>query len=99
MDRNTIGRDHFLILVRFDQSLLVEEDTRPRPLDYNKAKWDEFVEGCRRGMDRVERDGTVDEWNNSLCEMITDNVNHFIPQKKPQYVKAFHGGIKHVKRH
>ena len=79
---NTLGSDHFPILVKFGQSLLVEEDSRPRALDYSKAKWEQFVEGCTKGRDKVKRDGTIDEWNNSLCDMIIDNVNHSIPRKK-----------------
>ena len=82
IEENTLGSDHFPIVMGFGQQLRVEEDTRPRPLNYNKAKWDEFGEGCRRGLDSVKGDGTIDEWNNSLCEMIRDNVNHCIPRKK-----------------
>lgn len=82
MDRYTIGSDHFPIYLRFGQSLLVEEDARPRPRDFSKAKWDEFAEGCSRGLVYANREGTVDEWNDSLCAMISNNVSLFIPQRK-----------------
>ena len=87
-EENAMGSDHFPIVVRFGQPLLVEEDTRPRPLNYNKAKWAEFAEGCLEGIDSVEEDGTIDEWNDSLCSMLRDNVNRFIPRKKAVKRKA-----------
>lgn len=82
MDRFTIGSGHFPILLRFGQSLLVEEGARPKPLDFSKAKWNEFVEGCCRDLEKVKGDGTVDEWNDSLCDVISHNVFQFIPQRK-----------------
>lgn len=80
-DRCTIGSDHFLILLKFGKSLIVEEQIRPKALDFSKARWSEFVEGCNRDLDQVNEEGSVDERSVSLCEIIMRNVRQYIPLK------------------
>lgn len=53
--------------------------SRPRPLDFRKAKWNKFAEGCCRDLAKIKEDGTADAWNDVV---IAHNVFQFIPQRK-----------------
>ena len=82
MDRYTIGSDHFPILLRFGKTLLTEEQTGLGYFDYSKADWEKFREKCDSALGSINGEGTIDEWNNSLCAAILHNAYECIPIKK-----------------
>lgn len=69
---------------------------RPGYFDYSKADWKKFSEKCDQAL---EGEGTIDEWINSLCEILLHKAYECIPiKKKPLQKEVSRGGIKSVTR-
>ena len=82
MDRYSMGSDHFPILLKFGKTLLTEDQTGTTFFNYGKADWEKFSSKCDSGLDSVNGEGTIDEWNNSLCSMILSSAYECIPLKR-----------------
>ena len=82
LDRYSMGSDHFPILLKFGKTLVTDDQTRPTFFNYGKADCEKFSSKCDSGLDSVNGEGTIDEWNNSLCSMILSTAYECIPFKE-----------------
>lgn len=47
-----------------------------------EEKWEEFEEKLQEEVVRVDSEGGVDQWNGSLCNVISTAMSEFVPIKK-----------------
>ena len=57
---NSIGSDHFPIIIKFDVSNVVELDGIMR-WNFSKTKWEMFFKLCDNEIDKIDMAGSIDE--------------------------------------
>lgn len=79
LDKDSMGSDHFPIISQFGRSLYMNPGDQVKRFDFARAKWDEFQIGIGEGLGVINSFGSIDDFNDSLSEMILNVALKTIP--------------------
>lgn len=79
LDESSMGSDHFPILCTFGRSLTMEAGGTVSRFDFSRAEWRVFEDSIGRNLEGVISDGSIDDFNNSLSEVILNAAVEAIP--------------------
>lgn len=88
MDRYTLGSDHYPILCRFGRNLIVEVEERSARYNFSLAQWDEYQEKAVDIIEEINSEGSIDDWNESLCSIIHKVAQLTIPLRNVPKARA-----------
>ena len=81
LEEASMGSDHFPILCKFGRSLTMEEGGTVSRFDFSRAEWDVFEGSIEENLESINSDGSIDDHNNSLSEVILNAALESIPYK------------------
>ena len=79
---SNMGSDHYPVLGKFGRELRREGGESVLRYNFSQARWGEFLEEAKQLVGEVDDQGSVDEWNSSLCAMIHKAASRTIPFKQ-----------------
>ena len=81
MDRYSMGSDHYLIYCRFGRRLTVEIEELGIRHNFSRANWGEFMRIASELVGEVCSDGSINDWNSSLGEVLHRVARGAVPVK------------------
>lgn len=79
LEEESMGSDHFPILCTFGRSLTMEAGGSVSRFDFSRAKWEEFESNIGENLEFINSEGSIDDYNDSLSEVILNAALESIP--------------------